>query len=548
MATNGNSNHDQYAAQAQTTEAPASAESSANNLPKDEVGWYFVEQYYTTMSKSPERLHLFYGKKAQFVCGREAEVVNVAFGRQAIQERIRGMDFQDCKVRISNVDTQGSGDNILITVIGEMANKDGEPKKFVQTFVLAQQPSGYFVLNDMLRFLNEDVEEEEAEAPAEEPAQVETATATEAQPAQEASAGAGAAVAAAAEPAPEKPAEPEAEKKEEPVAEPAAVAAETTPAPEPAAAAEAPTAAAVEEKQAPADVDKTVEAIAEEDVSKPEEPKDPAPTPAVAEPAPAAEPAAAPAPAQPEKPKEPEVPKGPPKPMTWASRLAAGVPKPAVPVPAAKPATPPAAAQPRAPAPAASATAAAAAPAPRAPAPAQAQEAASPASASKDQGSEWQTAETKRQSRGPHSAAAQSDKDSTMAYIKLANPAKIDDAKLKEHLTAFGPLVYFDVNREKGCAFIEFKTPAGYAAAVAANPHTLDGQEFLVTARRPKPSAYGGSNYGATRGGAGRGRGGGYEPTRSGSQGGRGGLGQARGRGGGPRGGRGASQAGTGAA
>lgn len=26
--------------------------------PKDEVGWYFVEQYYTTLSRSPERLHV----------------------------------------------------------------------------------------------------------------------------------------------------------------------------------------------------------------------------------------------------------------------------------------------------------------------------------------------------------------------------------------------------------------------------------------------------------------------------------------------------------
>jgi hypothetical protein len=25
---------------------------------KDEVGWYFVEQYYTTLSKSPEKLHV----------------------------------------------------------------------------------------------------------------------------------------------------------------------------------------------------------------------------------------------------------------------------------------------------------------------------------------------------------------------------------------------------------------------------------------------------------------------------------------------------------
>lgn len=28
------------------------------DIPKDEVGWYFVEQYYTTLSKSPEKLYV----------------------------------------------------------------------------------------------------------------------------------------------------------------------------------------------------------------------------------------------------------------------------------------------------------------------------------------------------------------------------------------------------------------------------------------------------------------------------------------------------------
>lgn len=28
------------------------------SVPKDEVGWYFVEQYYTTLSKTPEKLHV----------------------------------------------------------------------------------------------------------------------------------------------------------------------------------------------------------------------------------------------------------------------------------------------------------------------------------------------------------------------------------------------------------------------------------------------------------------------------------------------------------
>jgi hypothetical protein len=44
-------NGSQPAAANNTTPATTTA-----NIPKDEVGWYFVEQYYTTMSQSPEKL------------------------------------------------------------------------------------------------------------------------------------------------------------------------------------------------------------------------------------------------------------------------------------------------------------------------------------------------------------------------------------------------------------------------------------------------------------------------------------------------------------
>ncbi|KAF7534770.1 hypothetical protein G7Z17_g13307 [Cylindrodendrum hubeiense] len=174
MASNGNfTRQDQYKDTPDQPQAvsiaAATSESSVttagnNNLSKDEVGWYFVEQYYTTLSKSPEKLHLFYSKRSQFVYGLEAQVANVSVGRQAIQERIKALDFQDCKVRVSNVDSQASFDNIVIQVIGETSNKAGEPKKFVQTFVLAQQPSGYFVLNDILRYIDEETDDESAEA------------------------------------------------------------------------------------------------------------------------------------------------------------------------------------------------------------------------------------------------------------------------------------------------------------------------------------------------------------------------------------------------
>ncbi|KAJ2957203.1 hypothetical protein NQ176_g11264 [Zarea fungicola] len=74
MATNGSF--------AQQDQHKAAADQDNSNLAKDEVGWYFVEQYYTTLSKSPEKLHLFYSKRSQFVYGQEAEVANVSVGRQ----------------------------------------------------------------------------------------------------------------------------------------------------------------------------------------------------------------------------------------------------------------------------------------------------------------------------------------------------------------------------------------------------------------------------------------------------------------------------------
>ena len=67
MATNGSfSAQDQYKSateQYPATSGPAESSTgstSGNDLSKDEVGWYFVEQYYTTLSKSPEKLHVGY--------------------------------------------------------------------------------------------------------------------------------------------------------------------------------------------------------------------------------------------------------------------------------------------------------------------------------------------------------------------------------------------------------------------------------------------------------------------------------------------------------
>jgi hypothetical protein len=63
-----------------STPTNAPINDNKNDIPKDEVGWFFVEQYYTTMSRSPEKLHLFYSRRSQFVSGNEAESVQVVVG------------------------------------------------------------------------------------------------------------------------------------------------------------------------------------------------------------------------------------------------------------------------------------------------------------------------------------------------------------------------------------------------------------------------------------------------------------------------------------
>lgn len=62
MATNGNTTHQEQ--WRESGGAPSDAPSTSNaagadSTPsKDEVGWYFVQQYYTTLSKNPDKLHV----------------------------------------------------------------------------------------------------------------------------------------------------------------------------------------------------------------------------------------------------------------------------------------------------------------------------------------------------------------------------------------------------------------------------------------------------------------------------------------------------------
>ncbi|KAF2007256.1 hypothetical protein P154DRAFT_116313 [Amniculicola lignicola CBS 123094] len=510
FGTTNNNSASAYGAGQQGASAQSAA--STSEIPKDEVGWYFVEQYYTTLSKSPERLYLFYNKRSQYVSGTEEDKVQVCMGLKSINDRIKELDFHDTKVRVTNVDSQGSDANIVIQVIGEISNKGQPHRRFVQTFVLAEQTNGYFVLNDIFRYMAEDPEEEEedlqqdpaAEADAvQEPASV--AAVPEDQPAPEA-------VAATNEDQLNKVNEKlEEAAKEEDVEEAAPADVNGTPIPEATEIAEAedtPAAAvSATEEASGEDAEKDVE----EAIAEPEKPKEPAPTPV-------------PAPSKPTRAATPSAPPKPAAPRTWAS-LAASAHKVATPqVPA--PATPQAPAQAKSTTAAQTPSQPAAAPSTQGSAPAREP---SPAG-SQTEASGWQTAtgHKKEQSRVQIQAPT-TDGDNKRAYIKNVY-SQVEEPALRSLLIKYGEIEYLDISRQKNCAFVDFKTLSGFQAAVKANPHTVNGIEIRVEERRLRPNTFQGS---FPRGGGGAPRGRGNLPPRGGFQQ-RGGRGGAMGRGGRP--------------
>jgi outer membrane biosynthesis protein TonB len=121
---------------------------------------HFGREYYTMLSCEPERLHCFYGKQSSLLhCQEEDTDAAVCVGLEEIHQRLVAMGYNGARVVIGNIDCQPSmNGGILIFVLGTMHWPSGMARKFAQTFLLAEQPNGYFVLNDILRLLAEPAE------------------------------------------------------------------------------------------------------------------------------------------------------------------------------------------------------------------------------------------------------------------------------------------------------------------------------------------------------------------------------------------------------
>ncbi|KFM27709.1 Putative G3BP-like protein [Auxenochlorella protothecoides] len=116
----------------------------------------FVQQFYTVLHQSPKQLHRFYADSSIFSVANVAGdgLVHTAVGQRAIYEAVQRLGFEEAVTEIYSVDSQPSAvEGVVVQVSGTLQSR-GKPKRpFVQTFFLAVQEKGYYVLNDIFRFL-----------------------------------------------------------------------------------------------------------------------------------------------------------------------------------------------------------------------------------------------------------------------------------------------------------------------------------------------------------------------------------------------------------
>lgn len=80
----------------------------------------------------------------------------INFNSQAINEKILSLDYGELSADITTVDAQDSfNGGVFVLVTGFLTGKGNLRRKFSQSFFLAPQDKGYFVLNDVFRYVDE---------------------------------------------------------------------------------------------------------------------------------------------------------------------------------------------------------------------------------------------------------------------------------------------------------------------------------------------------------------------------------------------------------
>lgn len=122
----------------------------------DIVGNAFVHQYYLILHQSPQLVHRFYQDISKLGRPEENGAMSITTTMQAINDKILALHYGEFIAEITTVDAQESyNGGVIVLVTGYLTGKDSVRRKFSQSFFLAPQDKGYFVLNDVFRYVDD---------------------------------------------------------------------------------------------------------------------------------------------------------------------------------------------------------------------------------------------------------------------------------------------------------------------------------------------------------------------------------------------------------
>lgn len=120
-----------------------------------QVGTYFVGHYYQVLQQQPDFVHQFYSD-ASTVLRIDGNTRETAATMLQIHSLVMSLSYTGIEIKTAHSLESWNG-GVLVMVSGLVQIKDFSGKrKFVQTFFLAPQEKGYFVLNDIFHFIDDE--------------------------------------------------------------------------------------------------------------------------------------------------------------------------------------------------------------------------------------------------------------------------------------------------------------------------------------------------------------------------------------------------------
>lgn len=132
-----------------------------------QVGSYFVGQYYKILQTQPELVHQFYNEGSS-ITRVDGDLTDSASEMLQIHTLITSLKFSVIEIKTINSLNSWNG-GLLVMVSGAVKTTDfNDRRKFMQTFFLAPQDTGFFVLNDIFQFIDEEtIYQDQASVPQE---------------------------------------------------------------------------------------------------------------------------------------------------------------------------------------------------------------------------------------------------------------------------------------------------------------------------------------------------------------------------------------------